>query len=143
MDKTELYGEFFLRTISSMPFYRALPENYQKCPLTILVNSYKRVHNFPEMLKILSIEDESKFIEIIIWNNNEEESTRLKHLTSEFKDNFLHFEIINSSENHFCITRSAVSHLAKGEKFLIIDDDVVPKKGFIKFMLDSHSRVEK
>jgi hypothetical protein len=41
-------------------------------------------------------------------------------------------ELIQSSENYFCIVRSAVACLMKSDVLVICDDDVMPEADFLQ-----------
>lgn len=90
MDKEFLYSESFIKSLTQTSFYRGLPVvKDENCyDLSILLISFKRTHNLFRILTKLSQQTFQGRIELIIWNNNIEESTFLEALKLQFEPSF-------------------------------------------------------
>jgi glycosyltransferase involved in cell wall biosynthesis len=138
--KERLTPEAFVAAIACSAIYRTLPvpksqqREFKSFDLTILVCSYKRACNIPQLLDRLIAQDVSRSYEIILWNNNPEENRTLDRIVAELTER-IDIRIIHSSLNYYCIVRLAIAQLMRSDLLLICDDDVVPTPGYVAHFL--------
>ena len=145
MNKEHFYPERFVESLSrSFPYTvtpvpNSLKQEFKRYDLTIFMISYKRVRNLEEILSSLTKQTSKVTIELIIWNNNP--TISLKWLKEKFENKFANLVIIESSFNYYCIIRSAISSLARGEYLMFLDDDVMPYEDFIEVYMNEIDRL--
>jgi hypothetical protein len=49
-------------------------------------------------------------------------------------------EVIQSTENYYCIIRAASANLMKSDNLIICDDDVIPDADFIQFFISGQKK---
>jgi glycosyltransferase involved in cell wall biosynthesis len=105
--------------------------------VSIVMCSYKRVHQIGEILKRLCDQDYAGKFEILLWNNNSSTVDELNTLFSAFQDK-LALRLIQSSENFYCSIRLALANLIRSPLMLVLDDDVLPNKSYISEFMRKH-----
>lgn len=136
----QLQNSSIYRTLPVPPSQRALPLQ-QVFSVTVVVCSYKRLHNMDRLFQCLAkqeLETDQTF-EVILWNNNYGVSKELRAIADPFVQG-LNMKIIDSSENFYCIIRLAVAHLMRSDIMLICDDDVIPQPSFIQRFLQKYKQ---
>jgi glycosyltransferase involved in cell wall biosynthesis len=134
--RKNLSNKYFQTSIQNTSVYRSLPipksqqTEFKSYAVSIILCSYKRVHNLREILSRLADQQFSGAFEVILWNNNPESVAEVNAICRDF-DTCLSLKVIHSSKNFYCIIRMAVANLARGELLLICDDDVLPEKDYI------------
>lgn len=118
--------------------YRTLPtppsqaaELFRRFDLTIMLCSYKRVHNIGPILEAFCDQSYAGTFEVIIWNNNPEAASELEAAVAPYRSR-LDLTLLHSSRNYYCIVRLAVAHLMRGEHLMICDDDVKPSPRYLE-----------
>ena len=147
--KDLLTCEAFLDQLQNSAIYRSLPlpKSQQTLPLqqsfsvTIVICSYKRLHNMKRLFQCLVNQDleSGQTFEVILWNNNYRDREKLRQIAQPFVRR-LNMKQIDSSENFYCIIRLAVAHLMRSNFMLICDDDVIPKPKFVQRFLQKYDQ---
>lgn len=146
--KEELTKESFLSAFTNTAIYRLLPlpvsqrcspQHFQLYDLTVVTCSYKRVYNLHHMLECFEKQDYTGTFEIIIWNNNHETQKVVADITKPFMKE-LNIQLIQSSENYYCVVRMAVTKLMRSNYLLVCDDDIVPHTNFISTFMSKYEQ---
>jgi endoglucanase len=141
--KKELTPEAFLAAIARSAIYRALPvprsqQNlFKSFDVTVVVCSYRRTYNIAALLDRLINQSTACTYEIILWNNNQDERTKLDQIVAEL-DGQIEIRVIHSSHNYYCIIRLAIAQLMRSELLLVCDDDVIPSADYISHFFAKH-----
>ena len=141
MNKNPLTGELFTKSFASSAIYRCLPlpksqrasptqTKFPHFDLTVVICSYKRVHNIPNILRRFEAQTFQGSFELVLWNNNKETQTEIEQICAKFKES-MNIRLIQSSENYYCIIRLAVAQLMQSDLLLICDDDTLPEPNYI------------
>ncbi len=129
--------EGFTVNVANNAIYRSLPTppneagEFRPFDLTVMMCSYKRVHNIGPILASLCEQTYSGSFEVIIWNNNIDATEELERAVAPFRSK-LDLTMIHSSRNYYCIVRLAVAHLMRSELLMICDDDVRPAPEYLE-----------
>ena len=105
--------------------------------VSIVMCQYKRVKDLPELLRRLEEQNFEGTFQLIIWNNNEEMKEEIKDKCKPFMKK-LNIELIHSSKNFYCGIRFAIKDLIKSDLIILIDDDILPGKGYVKRFIDKY-----
>lgn len=134
--RKEITHARFTRALQNTAIYRSLPvprsqqSDFRTYDVTVLVCSYKRTEDLPEILARLSRQDFGGRFEVIVWNNDiagqEEVDKALRSVEKR-----LDSKVIHSSENFYCIVRLAVASLMRSARLLICDDDILPEQNYV------------
>jgi hypothetical protein len=136
----------FLAKLKASAVYVALPVpssqagNFRRFSLTVLIAVYARLYNLREQLRRLTVQEGAPAFEILIWNNDPNNSERVHQIVAEFS-NQLTIRVIDSSENVYCTMRLAVPAIARSDVLLICDDDVLPNPAYVRTLWDAHLRL--
>jgi hypothetical protein len=145
--KGRLTPSAFVDAIAGSAIYRSLPlprsqqRQFTSYDLTILVCSYKRTYNIRRLLDDLTSQNFAGPYEIILWNNNRDESATLDRIVTEFKGR-VDIRLIHSSINYYCIVRLAIAQLMRSPLLLICDDDVVPTRRYVAHFIAKYPNTD-
>lgn len=132
--------EEFAATVANTAIYRTLPVpnsqagEFRGFDLTVMICSYKRVHNIGPILQRFCEQTFQGSFEIIIWNNNIDARAELEQAVEPFRSK-LDITLIHSHRNYYCIPRLAITHLMRSELLVICDDDVKPAPAYLETFL--------
>lgn len=137
--------EAFHDALEHTPIYRSLPSpailsrDFETFDLSIVIVSYKRVDHIPVLLRALAKQDfEGKF-EILLWNNNSDSITDIDSIVKSCPPNLV-VRVLHSSKNYYCLSRFALSALARAPLMMFCDDDVLPRSHYVRHFLSGFQR---
>ena len=142
LNKRNLFPETFLRSLSKTSYFLCCPECDDICMITILLISYNRIENIPIILDALLKQDFKNF-KIILWNNNIAFKNSFERIVNKYESKFKNFAFIESSENYYCIVRSAVATLIDSPYFFLLDDDVIPQPQMLSRFMSKINQCKK
>jgi len=139
--KSKIRPNFFMQSFIGSSIYRILPlppsqktdtkqTKFPQFVVTIMIISYKRVYNLQKLLECFKNQDFAGTFEMIIWNNNVETQEEVKSICNPFMKD-LNIQLIQSSQNYYCVVRLAAMRLMQSDNLLVCDDDIVPKPNYI------------
>jgi hypothetical protein len=111
--------------------------NFDVCDLSIIICTYTRHQNLPLILDKFCQQDYSGTFELIVWNNNYQNSKELDALYQLHRDK-INIKVIHSTMNIFCMPRIALRPLFRGSTVVFCDDDVIPKRNYLTHLVKKH-----
>lgn len=134
--RKEITHSAFICALQNTAIYRSLPvprsqeSDFPTYDVTVLVCSYDRTADLPEVLARLSLQDFKGRVEVIVWNNNPARQAEVDRAIGSVPGS-IDIKVVHSSENFYCIVRLAVASLMRSERLLICDDDVLPEPNYV------------
>lgn len=141
--KDQLTDSHFLQSIQNTTVYRELPlprsqqSQFRAFDVSLIICSYKRVHNLKELLSRLADQDFNGTYEVLIWNNNIETVDEVAEICRPFTER-LSLKLMHSTENFYCQIRTAMASLIRSDLILICDDDVFPQRNYISAFVEKY-----
>ncbi|XP_062510621.1 uncharacterized protein LOC134186635 isoform X2 [Corticium candelabrum] len=141
--------ERFLRDIQKSAIYRSLPiplsqkrqqrqlKYWKEYDLTILICTYTRTQNLPDILNRLCQQDFKGSFEVVIWNNNERTHEFVERVYGEYAGQ-LDLKLQLSSENYYCMPRLSAASLMQSDILITCDDDVLPERTYVSQFVEKH-----
>lgn len=135
--RSEITYAAFVRSLQNTAIYRSLPvphsqqQDFKSFDVTIMVCSYHRTRDLPEVLRRLGQQDFEGSIEIIVWNNSIEHREEVDDAVAAIVD-AVDVKTIHSTENFYCVARLAASTLMRSDLLLICDDDILPEDTYVQ-----------
>lgn len=124
----------------------------------IILFVYKRPEHTKKVLEALSKCEQSKKTPLIIYSDGKKTNTSLKvkdkiektreiikRFKEEKKNHFLNIEIHEATSNKGLaksVQKGITTQLNNYEKVIVLEDDIVPQKGFLKYMNEALDRYE-
>ncbi|WP_375562204.1 glycosyltransferase family 2 protein [Bernardetia sp. OM2101] len=125
----------------------------------VILFVYKRSNHTKQVLEALSLCQKSKDTPLIIYSDgaktnssskDKEEIEQTRTILREFKaqkeTHFLSIEIYESESNKGLaksVKEGITEQINKYEKVIVLEDDIVPQKGFLKYMNEALEKYEK
>ncbi len=139
MPKDRLRPDTFVRAVARSGVYRraAVAKKRRRPDLTLLINTYGRIESLDAQLAALARQDTRLTFKLVVWNNNRD---ILDEVRAACARHFPEAHVISSDKNVYCMSRPAVAPLVESPALLIIDDDVLPRPGYVQKFHDAWIR---
>ena len=142
MDKSVFSLKQFCNDVKTSLVFKSIAPISNQFYVTICICSYKRTHHLANILDRLWTKQTKTFnIQIIVWNNNNSRRNLVASICEKYirmSSSTKSLELINSTQNYFCMIRLALTHLMQSDKLLICDDDIEPGERFVEFFCQAN-----
>ena len=146
MDKSHMSQEAFCRSVRESTVLASIPacSNPPKYDLTISICSFRRTQHLPQILDSLwNKQTYQGSVQIIVWNNNVDRKETVESICKNYvisSTNIKALELIQSTENYYCIVRQSIVSLMKSDCLIICDDDIIPDQDYLQFFMENHQK---